>query len=502
MPLRIYNTATGTKDLFKPIVPGQVGIYVCGMTVYDAPHIGHTMAALHFDLVVRYLCYKGYRVNYVRNFTDIDDKIIQRAIADRRPWTVVAEENILRYQDDMHQMGMQKPDCEPRVTMHIPEIISAIEQLIQQQNAYAVDGDVYFRVRRCAWYGKLSGRDLDALITGGRIDVNESKEDPLDFALWKKSEMEGPGWESPWGKGRPGWHIECSVMSMKYLGSPFDIHGGGIDLLFPHHENELAQSLALSPNGFCHCWMHNGLVTIEGGKMSHSLKNFLTIQKLLERYHRETVRAFFLSGHYRHPLEFSFEAMDEAEKLLERYYETVLRLDRPRLGEGHEDAQGHGQQLKSLPDAKAAIDGLRQKFEEAMDDDFNAAAAVGHLFVAIRCLNRLLDERGERYSEGQRLIHSFLSVRKEIGSCLGVFDEPAPQFLEDLKDRRLKHRGLSKLEVEALVAERSRYRAERDFQRADESRQQLLAMGVMIEDSSSGTLWKVIPGGRKQGVPL
>ena len=325
--MKIYNTLTGKKEEFIPLVPGKAGIYACGVTVYDRCHIGHARSAIVFDVIRRYLKYKGLNVTYVRNFTDIDDKIINRSNQEGIPWDAVAGKYTDEYYRDMDMLGVGRADIEPKATEYIPEMIDIVQGLIGKGYAYESDGSVYFAVDEFQGYGKLSKRDMEEMMAGARVEVDERKKNPLDFALWKKSKEGEPFWESPWGRGRPGWHIECSAMSVKHLGESFDIHGGGADLLFPHHENEIAQSEAFTGKPFAKYWVHNGFITINKEKMSKSLGNFFTIKEVLETFDPEVVRFFLLSTHYRSPIEFSDEQLREAESSLDRYYTTVVRIN-------------------------------------------------------------------------------------------------------------------------------------------------------------------------------
>ncbi|MDP2158402.1 MAG: cysteine--tRNA ligase, partial [Nitrospirota bacterium] len=384
--MKLYNTLSGKKEDFIPVTPGQVMMYVCGITVYDHCHIGHARSAIVFDIMRRYLAYRGYKVTFVKNFTDIDDKIINRAKQDGIAWNEVAEKYIAEYYQDMDQLGVGRADIEPRATEHIQEIIDITKGLVDKGYAYAVDGDVYFQIEKFSDYGKLSKRDLDDMIAGSRVDINEKKRSPMDFALWKASKQGEPSWDSPWGQGRPGWHIECSAMSQKHLGDTFDIHGGGADLTFPHHENEIAQSEAYTGKPFAKYWVHNGFITIDKEKMSKSLGNFFTIKEILGNFDAEAVRFFLLSTHYRSPIEFSDEQLREAEVSIDRYYASALRIA---------DFLGQDQAKEKAGADEKAFEELMGKFldrvKEAMDDDFNTALAIGHVFELIRALNKYMD---------------------------------------------------------------------------------------------------------------
>lgn len=379
--LKIYNTMGRKLEEFKPLREGKVGMYVCGVTVYDNCHIGHARSAVAFDIIYRYLKYKGYDVVFVKNFTDVDDKIINRANEEGLGFSEVANKYIDEYYKDMSKLNIAKPEFEPKATEHIKEIIDLVKRLQQKGYAYEVDGDVYYRVDRFKEYGKLSGKNIDELKSGARVDVNDKKENPLDFALWKKSKENEPKWDSPWGEGRPGWHIECSAMSMKYLGESFDIHGGGEDLIFPHHENEIAQSEAATGKPFAKYWIHNGFVRINKEKMSKSLGNFFTIKDILKKYDGQTLRYFLLLTHYRSPIDFSFEGLDAAKEALNRYYNFIQRLEETDF-----DKKG-----KLDEQLKQRLDSLLERFEEAMDDDFNAPKAIGEVFSTIKAFNQYLD---------------------------------------------------------------------------------------------------------------
>ena len=404
MALRVYNTLSGGKELFEPLEPGRVRMYVCGVTVYDHCHIGHARANVVFDVIYRYLGYLGYDVTYVRNYTDIDDKIINRAIREGVTFDKVSERFIAEFDRDMARLGLKLPTHQPKATEHITEIIDIVRTLVEKGFAYQVEGDVYYSVDRFAGYLKLSGRSLEEMQAGARIEVDERKRHPMDFALWKEAKPGEPSWDSPWGKGRPGWHIECSAMSMKFLGETFDIHGGGRDLIFPHHENEIAQSEAATGRPFVRYWLHNGFVNINAEKMSKSLGNFFTIKEVLEKYDSELLRFFLLSAHYRSPLDFSDQNLTEAEAGMERIYKALAGIDAYL-------AEGGG----ALATAAASLGGaeleLREKagtflgrFREALDDDFNTALAIGNLFDLVRSVNRVLAEPGGRSGLGGELL--------------------------------------------------------------------------------------------------
>jgi len=469
MALRLHNTLTGRVEEFQPLDPPNVGMYVCGVTVYDRSHIGHARAMVVFDILYRYLEHCGYRVKFVRNFTDVDDKIIARANAAGLPAIDVADANIRAFNEDVKVLGCRPPTIEPRATQHIPEMIAMIETLIAKGLAYPADGDVYFAVDKFPEYGKLSKRKLEDMQAGSRIEVDERKHHPMDFALWKASKPGEPAWESPWGLGRPGWHIECSAMCSKHLGQPFDIHGGGNDLIFPHHENEIAQSEGAEGRPFARYWVHNGMVSVGHEKMAKSLGNFLTVQDAAARVGGEGLRFFTLGTHYRGPLDFSDERLDEAARGLGRIYETLARADAALAG----------------VNAQADAEVMRQ-FREAMDDDLNGARVVGILFETVRAINRELDAGGsrERVAGWRRAIG-------EIGAVLGVCIQNPAEYLAREKRAHLEDSALSAEKIQALIDERLAARKAKDFKRADAIRDELKAKGVLLEDSASGTTWKV-----------
>jgi cysteinyl-tRNA synthetase len=482
MALHFYNTLTGKDEEFIPLTPGKVRMYVCGVTVYDRSHIGHARALVTFDVIYRYLRFLGYDVTFVRNFTDVDDKIINRANERGISSQELSELYIREFGEDVTALRCLPPTHEPRATQHIPEMISIIRELEVKGLAYAVDGDVYFAVDRFPGYGKLSHRRLEDMMAGARIEVDERKHHPMDFALWKGSKPGEPWWESPWGQGRPGWHIECSAMSSKYLGQPFDIHGGGSDLIFPHHENEIAQSEGAKGQELARYWLHNGMVTVEQEKMSKSLGNFLTISEALKKTTAEVLRMVLLSTHYRMPLDFSEQRVEEADKGLTRIYETLARAEAVLGANASPPLVSEQPSHSALSTQHSA---LLTRFHEAMDDDCNTARALGVVFEAIRDLNRELDA-------GKTV--ELVAIRKEltaIGSVLGVMNEAPTQFLEQRKQRGLAQAQLTPDAIERLIAERAAARKERDFQRADAIRAQLAQQGVILQDGPTGTTWTI-----------
>ncbi len=484
MEITVHNTMTGRKEPFHPIETGRVGMYVCGPTVYDMSHVGHARVYVTFDVVARFLRSLGNEVRYVRNFTDIDDKIIRRANEQGVPASEISERFIAEFQADMQALGVRPADVEPKVTGHMGEIVSLIEKIIANGHAYEAQGDVYFSVRGFDGYGKLSGRDLDQLEAGARVDPGDLKRDPLDFALWKAAKPGEPSWPSPWGEGRPGWHIECSAMSAKYLGETFDIHAGGKDLVFPHHENEIAQSEAASGKPFARYWLHNGFVQIDNEKMSKSLGNFFTIRDVLERYEAEALRCFLLGTHYRNPINFSDVALSDAEKRLDYLYETLAKVD-DRLG-------------TQTPDEGALIEAelvaaIVPNFQKAMADDFNAAEALGQLAAPFALMNQLCERpRGKKGRDADRTLFALRQAVRDIGAVLGLLQQDPAAYLLRRRTRKAAARGIDTAEVERLIEERTLARKDRDFAKADSVRDTLKAMGVELMDTPQGTTWKVV----------
>ena len=476
MAMRIYNTLTKSKETFEPVTPGQVRIYVCGPTVYDSCHVGHARSVVVFDVVVRYLRAIGYQVTYVRNFTDVDDKIINRANTVGMDAAQLAEKYIGEFHRDMDALNVLRADREPRVTEHIDDIIDIIKTLVDKKTAYLADGDVFYAVETFEAYGRLSGRKLVDMVAGSRVEINANKRNPFDFVLWKAAKPGEPSWPSPWGEGRPGWHIECSAMSSRFLGDTFDIHGGGKDLIFPHHENEIAQSEAAHGKLFARYWMHNGFVNIDNQKMSKSLNNFLMIKDILQSYHPETVRLFLLSSHYRSPIDFSDQNLKESEKALDKIYGVLKRLD----------------QESSLTDADdaATTSNYWLDFCEAMDDDFNTAKGVGILFNLVKEANRILDEN-DRALKTNIPLEILTADLMRMGRILGILEQSWQAFFEERTKNQLRDMAISTESIEALVAERAAARKNKDWKRADEIRLQLEKAGIALKDKSDGTHWKV-----------
>ena len=480
--MQIYNTLGRQKEEFIPVRPGKVHMYVCGITAYDYCHIGHARSALVFDALVRHLRHLGLEVTFVRNFTDVDDKIINRANKEGRDWQEVAQTYIDAFHEDMDRLGVLRADLEPRATEYIPQIQELCAKLIAEGTAYATpSGDVYFRVRSYPPYGKLSGRSLDELLSGARVAPGEEKEDPLDFALWKAAKPGEPSWDSPWGKGRPGWHIECSAMSSPYL--PLDIHGGGQDLVFPHHENEIAQSEAVCRCELARYWVHNGFVQVNAEKMSKSLGNFKTIRDILGSYLPETLRFFLLGKHYRSPIDFTAEGMDEAEKAQHRVYSSLM--------EARKALERASWKKTPLPaELSAEWAALPQAFEAALDDDLNTAQALGQIFSKVRIVNRLLEEKNLRAAESTRdLLEDFLARARDWDAQLGLFGRDPVEFLTELRAMRAARKNLDMDRVEDLLRQRREVRMQKDFTRSDALRRELLDLGVNVRDTPEGQAW-------------
>lgn len=460
--LVVYNSETRAKSVFVPRVAGKVGLYVCGMTVYDYCHIGHARVMVSFDVIVRWLRHSGYEVKYVRNITDIDDKIIRRANENNEPINALTERYIAAMNEDAAALGVMVPDLEPKATDHVDDIVNMVNTLVDKGHAYpAKNGDVYFDVSSFPRYGRLSNRNLEDMQAGARVEIDELKSDPMDFVLWKSAKPGEPFWKSPWGAGRPGWHIECSAMSTCCLGNGFDIHGGGGDLQFPHHENEIAQSEAATGETYVNTWMHVGFVQVNEEKMSKSLNNFFTIREVLKRYHPEVLRFFIAASHYRSPLNYSDAALDQARQALERFYATLGALVLPADGEPADAAS------------------FETRFADAMNDDFNTPEALAVLYELVREANRC-DKAGDAVGA-----HQYANLLKRLGGLLGLLQHDANSF-------RQAGAGDADFvaQVEALVADITQARAAKDYQRSDELRAKLSEMGVAVEFSREGIRWR------------
>ena len=460
MALMIYNTLTRSKEIFTPLEPGKIRMYVCGITVYDYCHLGHGRMLLAFDVITRYLRARGYDVTYVRNITDIDDKILRRAAENGEPYNALTARFIDIMHEDERRLDVLPPSIEPRATQHIGDIISLVERLIAKGFAYRADnGDVYYAVDQFADYGKLSGKKPEELLAGARIEIDEAKRDPRDFALWKAAKPnEEAVWNSPWGPGRPGWHIECSAMSTSCLGDTFDIHGGGGDLQFPHHENEIAQSEAATGKHYANYWIHNGAVRVDGEKMSKSLNNFFTIREILDKYDAEVVRYLLISSHYRSEIDYSQESLQEARNGLDRFYNAL---------KDHADVAPASQD-------ELTRSSFYDRFILAMDDDFNTREALSAMYDLVRDLNSEADATAKR---------NLASQLKALGQILGILRRNPHEYLQ-------AGVALSSEQIEALIAERLQARTDKNFVRSDEIRDELKAKGVVLEDSKGGTTWR------------
>lgn len=529
--MRLYNTASGQKEELTTLKPHEISMYVCGPTTYNLIHLGNARPLVVFDTVRRYLEYRGYKVNYVQNFTDVDDKIIKRAQEEGEDPLQLAQRYIDEYFVDAQALGIKPAQEHPRVSEHIPEIVEAVSGLIDKGFAYESQGDVFFRVRAFSDYGKLSGRSLDDMQAGARIDINELKEDPMDFALWKAAKPGEPAWDSPWGPGRPGWHIECSVMSTNCLGETIDIHGGGSDLIFPHHENEIAQAEALTGRPFVRYWMHNGFITVNKEKMSKSLGNFFLLRDILNKYPADVVRFYLIATHYRSPLDFDDGKLEEARRALLRLKNTRTLLD--------EFADDRSQPSQDLHEKGAQfwskLCQIRDSFIEAMDDDFNTARAVGHLFEMAHEINAYLAQADSKDPADQAAIGRARDLYLELGDLLGIFTEKTPAdheeiidkvlgvavrlrqtarrtknyeladslrdylrdlgvAVEDLEDgSRLRYESTPDLKslVDHLLSIRKSLKADRNYELADQIRNQLTDAGIMVEDTREGVRWKI-----------
>lgn len=527
--MRIYNTLSGRKEELVTLEPGQVNMYVCGPTTYNYIHLGNARPLVVFDTVRRYLAFRGYQVRYVQNFTDVDDKIINRAREKGEDPMGLAERFIDEYFADADALGIIRADVHPRVSGHIPHIITAIEGLITKGYAYEIDGDVYYRVRAFPEYGKLSGRSLDDMLAGARVEVDERKEAPVDFALWKRAKPGEPHWDSPWGAGRPGWHIECSVMSIEYLGETFDIHGGGADLIFPHHENEIAQAEAYTGRPFVKYWMHNGFITVNSEKMSKSLGNFFVLRDILTRYSPDVVRYYLIATHYRSPLDFDDGKLEEAKKALGRLKTTIVLAEEFLGGTVMEPAAVAESELMAR-----ALE-LQDKFIEAMDDDFNSAKALGYLFELSHQINAFISGADPNRETDRAALRPAISIFRDLGGTLGIFMKTTAagrRMVDDLlaviadmreQARQEKNYVLAdslrdflnrhdiKVEDKAtgsqirydkapemdqivgyLTSLRRDFKAWKEYERADRLREKLKDVGITLEDTREGVRWKIV----------
>lgn len=482
--MQLYNTLGRRKEPFIPVRPGHARIYVCGITTYDYCHIGHARSAIVFDVLARHLRSQGLEVLYIRNFTDIDDKIINRANREHRDWREVSQTYITAFSEDMERLNVLRPDLEPRATENIKNIQDICERLIARGIAYVTKGgDVYFRVRAYAPYGRLSGRNIDEMRAGARVAPGEEKEDPLDFALWKAAKPGEPAWPSPWGEGRPGWHIECSAMTQPFL--PLDIHGGGQDLVFPHHENEIAQSEAVCGCELARYWVHNGFVRIDNEKMSKSLGNFKTIRDILQSWLPETLRFFLLGKQYRSPIDFNLQGMQDAEKGQKRIY-TALKDAAAAVERG----KWKKRQLPAeILEEWAA---LPVAFLNALDDDLNTALALAQIFASARIVNRILEDSQLRTAEGAGIIlEEFLARARQWDAELGIFGRKPEDFLAELRAMRATRNNIDLERVNALLEKRQEARLNKDYALSDSLRNDLSAMGVSVQDTPAGQAWDI-----------
>ena len=473
--MRVYNTLSGKKEELETLEPNKIKMYVCGPTTYNYIHLGNARPLVVFDTLRRYLAYRGYEVTYVQNFTDVDDKIIRRGREEGENALELAERYINEYFKDADALNILRAGIHPQVSRHIGDIVNAISILIAKGFAYAVDGDVYYRVKAFKDYGKLSGRSLEDMLAGARVEVDERKEEAADFALWKAAKPGEPSWDSPWGQGRPGWHIECSVMANKYLGDTIDIHGGGNDLIFPHHENEIAQAEALTGKPFVRYWMHNGFITVNSEKMSKSLGNFFLLRDVLDKYPADVVRFYLIATHYRSPLDFDDGKLEEARKALGRLKTTLILVNEFQRENCHLDEKIEGEALK----LSQAVTDLQQEFIAALDDDFNTARALGSLFEISHRINNYLASAQPDNARDQAVIAKTASIFKELGEVLGIFMDP----------RQDESAGVEKI-LNIIAELRQSARQEKDYQLADDIRDFLGAMGIASEDTPDGTRFR------------
>ncbi len=483
----IYNTLTHKKEVFEPLEKNKVRMYVCGPTVYNYLHVGNARPLVFFDVVYRYLHFKGYEVTYVRNITDIDDKIIKRAQEEKKSASEIAKTYTQAFEEDIKTLNLKEPTHSPKATEHISEMIQWIQALLNKGYAYEVQGEVLYSIDKIKFY-KLSKKNAEELLAGARVEVAGHKKNPGDFVLWKPSKPGEPSWESPWGPGRPGWHIECSVMSTKYLGETLDIHGGGRDLIFPHHENEIVQSESYTGKPFVKVWMHNEMLSFGKEKMSKSLGNIITIHEFLEKYPPDVLKFILLSNHYHSLLEFSDQAVCEAIGGLEKIYKTLLQAQEACHAQLKEKRDGKEFPSKEM---KESVVPLWKKFEEAMDDDFNTAQALGALFEAVRVINHAFTSRAPWGDEGRKILKEFLETMQNIGKIWGLFEQDPNDFFEQLRTKLLHRVSLSREAIEKLISERFQARKQKDWKRADEIRKELQKNHILLEDTSTGTVWKV-----------
>jgi cysteinyl-tRNA synthetase len=481
--IQVYNTLGREKQDFEPLEPGKVNMYACGPTVYDHGHIGHARAAVVFDMIRKYFEFREYQVTYVRNYTDVDDKIINRANEEGVDYKEVAEKYTKQYEDDLEKLKLKEPSKKPKVSEHIPEIIEMVKSLIEKGFAYEAAGSVYFAVNKFDGYGKLSGRSIEDLENVARVDHDPHKQNNLDFALWKAAKPEEPSWDSPWGPGRPGWHIECSVMSTKYLGGTFDIHGGGRDLIFPHHENEIAQSEAANSSLMTKYWIHNGHVTKDGVKISKSLGNFIPLVELYELYDPEAIKFFLYGVHYRSPLDFTDQGVRQAERNLERFYQTIKQAR--DLPESDDEPASDGPLAIALKE-------LEETFVSSMDDDFNTAKALASFFDFLHLLNQQMAMKKLAKKKPQvALAKKAAEEIVRLGKVLGMFNQEPDNYLLNIRSQRVRIKDIDVTQIEGKIGERLEARKNKDFELADSIRNELAEKGIVLEDNPEGTDWRI-----------
>lgn len=474
--IKVYDTLSKEKSLFVPVTPGEVKIYVCGVTPYNHPHIGNARPAVTWDVIRRYLIHVGYKVQFIQNFTDVDDKIINKAQGEETDWKTISDRYIEAYFKVMDALHVRHADVYPRVSDHMKDIIQMISKLIEKGHAYILDNDVYYDISTFKAYGALSGRKIEDMLAGARVEVNEGKKNPGDFALWKGAKPGEPSWESPWGPGRPGWHIECSAMSIHYLGNNFDFHGGGSDLIFPHHENEIAQTEGTTGTKFVNCWLHNGFITINSEKMSKSLNNFFLVKDALESYSGDALRYFLLSVHYRNPLDYSTERLDEAEKNMERLKEVIHRIRELAILSGNMETE------ESRALAKASDEALKG-FHEAMNDDFNTGLATGALFDLARSINTYSAIIDTGVTVDAAAVNKAYEALKIITDVLGILEK-------EWNDDNAVSDGDYQALMDVILSVRQEARKNKFYQVSDSIRDKLGAIGIIIEDTPTGVRWK------------
>lgn len=482
MSIVIHNSQSHKKEEFVPLTPGEVKMYVCGPTVYDFLHVGNFRGAIFFNLVRNWFEQRGFKVNFVYNYTDVDDKIIERAKKEGVTSSAISEQYIKEFEKDFTSLNLRRHSVNPKVTEFMAQIISFVEDLITKGKAYAVDGDVYYDVHAFPEYGKLSNKNIADLETGVRIDVDSRKKNPADFALWKKSKEGEPSWPSPWGEGRPGWHIECSAMARSLLGDQIDIHGGGLDLIFPHHENEVAQSEGATGKQFARYWMHNNMLNFGSQKMSKSLGNVRTARSFIQEYNAEILKYLMLSAHYRSVLDFSPQALEHVISGLARVYSALALAT--KVAAAPADAKAPADFEKVVAEARLGV-------EKSLDDDFNTAEVLARVFEVVRTFNNLVRTPGPVTPKKAAVAKAFLEFTGWVGGIMSLFAEPPAQFLQTLDDMLLRKKNLSRADVDQLVAERSAARTAKDFKRSDELRAKLLEMGIQVQDSAAGSEWEV-----------